>query len=429
MKSVESSLGSLFGFFLPCLVFTSLQVTIIFPAMPRAPTTNEIRMMSPRKKQNGGSVRLIARVVFVLATLGVLKVALRNNTNYSIVLSSAIAEQSMRNLPVRQPQEDLPYKPSPVEEYIVKHTTELGWSNVPPELVVTCNVWKDREATPFHAELMAYTKEVDAYYQTFNAFKLPEGVSDIRRHVEASGIDGCNLVDLNLPSIFGTSGQLTQTRSGWVEPLLPPMRHPHLCLATEDIERELTSMKYLVHDWAHMCRQLNPRARTIFIDMGASLQFHGTRPSPALEVLEQYRKMGFVFDHIYGYEKLEENAVTVFEALPTQYSAAYHWINVGVSAELDHKHNPWNILLNNYNEDDFVVIKLDIDSPSIEKSLAYQLLNNPRLVKIIDQFYFEHHVNQQELARNWGGTAESVEASFRFFSELREKGVAAHFWV
>jgi hypothetical protein len=385
-------------------------------------------MASPMKKPGEGSDRLsYIRGVFFLALLGLVMSACRRTGDYSVALTSMNVSRSASSQSAMTDQE-LPYKPAPVEDYIVKHTAELGWSILPPSLVETCSIWKNRESTPFHNELMAYATEVKTYYEQLDAFTLPGDVTDIRRHKESSGSDGCNLVDFNLPSIFG-SGQLTQTRSGWVEPLLPPMRHPHLCIATTDIWTELISLKYLVHDWGHMCRRLKPRARTVFIDMGASLQFHGNTPSPALELLEQYRKMGFVFDHIYGYEMRMHNPDDVFNALPPQYRSAFHWINCGVSSELDHKHNPWNLLLEHYNEDDFIVVKLDIDTPAIEKALADQLFNNPRLVKMVDQFYFEHHVNQKELAGNWGPTNESVEASFRFFSGLRERGVAAHFWV
>ena len=123
-----------------------------------------------------------------------------------------------------------------------------------------------------------------------------------------------------------------------------------------------------------------------------------------------------------------EQAATVFEALPVAYRSSYHWMNVGVDPDPQHQHNPWNLLLNYFNEDDFVVVKLDIDTPHIEHDLADQLLANPRLLNMIDQFYFEHHVNQHELYGHWGATAESVEASFQYFSALRKAGVAAHFW-
>ena len=66
----------------------------------------------------------------------------------------------------------------------------------------------------------------------------------------------------------------------------------------------------------------------------------------------------------------------------------------------------------------------------IEVPLAYQLLNDDRYSRLVDQLYFEHHVFQQELARSWGNSMEgSLKASLDLFRGLREKGIAAHYWV
>jgi hypothetical protein len=54
--------------------------------------------------------------------------------------------------------------------------------------------------------------------------------------------------------------------------------------------------------------------------------------------------------------------------------------------------NPLPSILQKYNKDDFIVFKLDIDTTSIEMSLAHQLLEgdeNGLYHRLIDQFYFE----------------------------------------
>ena len=388
--------------------------------------------MFVQKKPDESSRRSLMRSLALLSLLGLVMSAFRTVGDYSIALSEFSVTRTASVQPATESRSlELPYKPSPVEDYIIQHTSDLGWKVSPPQLVTTCTIWKDSSATPYHKELMTYAIEVREYYHRLRAFKLPPGITDLRKQKDVGGNDICTVVDMKLPTIFSTSGQLTQTRSGWVEPLLPPMRHPSLCLVDEQklLYKDLVSIEYLIHDWAHMCRQLKPHSRTVFIDMGAALRFHGKLPSPALQLLEQYRQMGFVFDHIYGYEMRQELPDLVFKALPPQYLAAFHWINCGVNQALDHIHNPWNLLLDHYNEDDFIVVKLDIDTPAVEKDLAHQLFNNPRLLKLVDQFYFEHHVNQLELAGHWGPTTESVDDSFQFFSGLRQKGVAAHFWV
>jgi hypothetical protein len=77
-----------------------------------------------------------------------------------------------------------------------------------------------------------------------------------------------------------------------------------------------------------------------------------------------------------------------------------------------------------------VVVKLDIDTPHIEMAMVQQLLNSPALLKLVDVFYFEHHVHLKELASSWRHGAEgSVLSSLELFAALREKGVDAHFWV
>ena len=50
------------------------------------------------------------------------------------------------------------------------------------------------------------------------------------------------------------------------------------------------------------------------------------------------------------------------------------------------------MLLPKYNEDDIIIVKLDVDTPSVELPLAHQLLEDERFAKVVDHFYCEHHV-------------------------------------
>ena len=129
------------------------------------------------------------------------------------------------------------------------------------------------------------------------------------------------------------------------------------------------------------------------------------------------------------------------ELLPEKYFPIYHWINTGerivmyitlfaiswghityyftylcsvclfflqgVSHEEGSKMNPLRSILSSFDEDDFIVLKLDIDTASIELPLVKQLLDggeNGIYHKLIDQFYFEHHVHMKEIAKNWKST-------------------------
>ena len=77
-----------------------------------------------------------------------------------------------------------------------------------------------------------------------------------------------------------------------------------------------------------------------------------------------------------------------------------------------------------------VVIKLDIDTSVIEVALTQQLLQNPELMKLVDAFYFEHHVRLAELSPYWGGSMSgSLYGSIKLFTDLRRAGIDAHSWV
>lgn len=61
--------------------------------------------------------------------------------------------------------------------------------------------------------------------------------------------------------------------------------------------------------------------------------------------------------------------------------------------------------------------------------MAELLLKDERFHKLVDCFYFEHHVNLRELAPYWGPSMTgSVMDSLKFFASLRKKGIASHYW-
>ncbi|KAL3903913.1 MAG: hypothetical protein SGARI_005166, partial [Bacillariaceae sp.] len=130
------------------------------------------------------------------------------------------------------------------------------------------------------------------------------------------------------------------------------MRHPGIC---EDKRKWLMSMDYLVHDFGQMCRKLKRHSRTVFVDMGAALDFHAAGTTPAVYVTHTYHKFGFKFDHIYAYELRIKDPKDVYERIPDDLKSAYHWYNVGVDADPNSPNNPLKMIKDNFNEDDFVV--------------------------------------------------------------------------
>ena len=108
------------------------------------------------------------------------------------------------------------------------------------------------------------------------------------------------------------------------------------------------------------------------------------------------------------------------------------FIIAGVESDEGSKMNPLESILKEFDEDDFIVMKLDIDDPKIEMSLAKQLLEDKDGVygKLIDQFYFEHHIHMKEMATYWKKEKSgTLKDTLDLFHGLRKKGIPAHFWV
>lgn len=328
------------------------------------------------------------------------------------------------------------YVPSSLEQYFIENLDNLGYDSVDDP--VTCNIYKDPNITTpsIHAQLTEYSGFLDSYE---NATKNFKPIPDLLKEIQTSNnYDVCKTarLDPNIDDIraFFPGDNLCSTQSGFIEPLLPPMRHHGICT---DVQAHLYDMNYLVHDFEAMCRTLKPTSKRILIDMGASLLFHAKAGDkapvqPVVNLINLYKKFGFHFDHIYGFEVTPFEPEEVYKKLITkEYMTSYHWINVGVTKNRTGKLNPLHSIVKQFSEDDLIIVKLDIDTASIEVPLARQLLEDKDDVyhKLIDQFYFEHHVHQEELAPYWKLSMEgTIKDSFELFHGLRKKGIPAHFW-
>jgi len=333
------------------------------------------------------------------------------------------------------------YIPSELEQYFIdSHNLDnLGYNKANDPM--TCNVWTDPKVTnpSIYAKLNAYTKSLANHTRAIDNFNpIPDLLKTIQ---ETNSHNVCSTARLgeggvhnffadNALSMYGTDTQLRKAKgSNFVEPLLPPMRHQGICKSGG---KYLMDMNYLVHDFETMCRNLKPTSRRVLIDVGASLSFHDGNVQPIIWLIKLFEKFGFYFDHIYGFEITFNEPEEVYKKLlPEDYMASYHWINVGVDHGKDSKLNPLKSILQKFNEDDLIIVKLDVDTPSVEMPLAQQLLEDKDGLygKLIDHFYFEHHVHLGELKNSWGSSMNgTIKDSMELFHGLRKKGIPSHFW-
>jgi len=231
------------------------------------------------------------------------------------------------DLTVKKYQE---YIPSIVENYLMENLDNLGY-NTNTSNPSGCKIWQDQTATTpaIHSLLASYSADLKNYTGIIKKFKqIPDLLKIIQK---TNSHDICHTARPHphgIKALF-PSNQLSLSDSGYVEPLTTPMRHHDFCTHG----RRLMTLEYLVHDFEAMCRKLKPTSKRILIDMGASLSFHGENtksPQPIVELLNLYKKFGFKFDHIYGFEVTFTDPKEVYEnLLPEEYLPNYHWINVG----------------------------------------------------------------------------------------------------
>ena len=82
-------------------------------------------------------------------------------------------------------------------------------------------------------------------------------------------------------------------------------------------------------------------------------------------------------------------------------------------------------------KDDYVVFKLDIDSKAVETAIVEFLLVSEDL-DWIDEFIWEHHVDNYLMNPNWANTIDEtkdIRDSYAYFLKLRKRGIRAHSWV
>ena len=141
-----------------------------------------------------------------------------------------------------------------------------------------------------------------------------------------------------------------------------------------------------------------------------------------------------------GWEAKELKPAKIFEGMPNDLMTSISYFNIPVEDAKGGKNNPWRYVRDLVQPEDFVVVKVDIDTPKIEAELMRQLIMNDdkgldddrvKLCELIDELYFEHHVWGSGLSPTWAGNGMDGDmvGSYTLFAQLRNLGIRAHSWV
>ena len=177
---------------------------------------------------------------------------------------------------------------------------------------------------------------------------------------------------------------------------------------------------------------LPPRA--FFFDAGTSLFDSSLTYFTCL-----YGQQGIPFDHIYGWEYTLLEPQNFWAHVPPPVKPHYTFMNIPVSENRDDNvRSLINFLLDTVQETDFVVLKLDIDTPEVENKIVSEILSDPSVSGLIDEFYFEQHYYCPFMEHcGWGNKMPSelsglkldIGNSLQMFRRLRELGIRAHMWI
>ena len=102
-----------------------------------------------------------------------------------------------------------------------------------------------------------------------------------------------------------------------------------------------------------------------------------------------YSQRKISFDQVFGWELSLLDPVNFWETVPVAWKPYYHFFDTAVTSSLSSENSPLRFILDLATEDDFVSFKLDIDHGPTEIPIAQEILENPELALLIDEFFFE----------------------------------------
>jgi len=175
------------------------------------------------------------------------------------------------------------------------------------------------------------------------------------------------------------------------------------------------------------------RPQTFLVDMGASLydEWNGDPASASTSwFVDRFKRQRQAFDWIVAFEVDKHTPEEIYRHVPDDVLPHYIYFNRGVEKSPIGRWNPWRILEGmGVTPRDYVVAKLDIDVPDIEDAIIEQVLDDPKVASVVDEMFFEQHVNVRAMWAGWGqDTTLTMLDSYKLFGALRAKGIRMHSW-
>eukprot|EP01065_Artemidia_motanka_P032646 TRINITY_DN39637_c0_g1_i1.p1 TRINITY_DN39637_c0_g1~~TRINITY_DN39637_c0_g1_i1.p1 ORF type:complete len:413 (+),score=88.71 TRINITY_DN39637_c0_g1_i1:59-1240(+) len=221
---------------------------------------------------------------------------------------------------------------------------------------------------------------------------------------------------------------LRDPRAVCTETPLPPAERSRRCRRGHCL---MFSKEFLLLPWTNQTDQ----GRAFFFDLGASLYNEGAGGASQKWFVDTFARRGIEFDRILAFEATPIDPAKYWSRVPPRLRPRVSFYNVPVSTNHSSGRNPFDYVKQLTTPNDYVVVKLDIDNSHLEEALVEQLVSDPELMGLVDEFVWEHHVRRHPMTWPGGWGRESLAApkttadSYMYFSRLRRGGVRAHSWV
>jgi hypothetical protein len=244
----------------------------------------------------------------------------------------------------------------------------------------------------------------------------------------------------------------------YIEPLVSHLRFPlYGCLAQDDAPHFIVTKIFIIPPDPNLRSSTHRRfgnARTrannryhdkyLFFDAGASSWSAGAGGASLEYFANMWQRHGIVFDEIYAFEATT-SPEEFYRSIPTSFwsnRTTYQQGYVSSRLEDDTPSTPFipKYIQNHATAQDYVIFKLDIDSPGVEEAnieyLVDSVANNAHLW--IDELVWEHHIYENPFMRwSWfqengppvNGTDQSLRGSYNLFLKMRKLGIRAHSWI
>mmetsp|Transcript_10262 Transcript_10262/g.11451 ORF Transcript_10262/g.11451 Transcript_10262/m.11451 type:complete len:476 (-) Transcript_10262:328-1755(-) len=232
-----------------------------------------------------------------------------------------------------------------------------------------------------------------------------------------------------------------ETFEEYIEPLVSHLRWPlSHCYDDPDVDQE--TYKYhgsFFRGWIIPPPPTNQKpGKKLLFDAGASDWMQGAGGPSLNYFTKKWMVQDYDFDSVNAYEMVT-NPKVFYDSVPKSYMDRAHYQKCAVSSQpedhsADHPFLPI-VIQETATDEDYVLFKLDIDSPQVESGNIEYILNQLAAEKKvdIDELFWEHHIRGNYLMTEWGDPELlddiTLLESYTNFLKMRQKGIRAHSWV